>query len=228
MSPRCGYVYELLVPGAEASHALILTEDDWNATMSDSVAVPIYTSPDVRPSLVLVALNHELRANCTRVQSFPHEFLGRSIGVCDGEPWVRTRIGVRRFLDIDRRFEKKPSLAPSAPRTDWWPMQNDIHFASDPFIGPNDKLYGVISDNDWNALPETTYAAAVRLTSKTKQQRLRWEVPVTGGWVVTGDIYSMTYKRFEQKPPSSKYPSSLSDDESSQIASRQKGALTLY
>ncbi|MBA3332149.1 MAG: hypothetical protein H0T39_14985 [Actinobacteria bacterium] len=226
--PLCSYIYELQVPGgAQASHALVLTEDDWNVSMADSVVVPIYRSPESKPSLVFVALDDELRANCTRVQSLPHEFLGKTVRICSGEPWIRTRVGVRRFLDIDRRFETRPAPAPAAPRTDWWPRQNGIHFANNTSIGPDDKLYGVISDDDWNSLPETTYAAAVRLTSKTKSQRRRWEVPVAGGWVVTGDLYSVSYGRFEHKPPPSRYPSRLSDEESSQVAAKQKIALTL-
>jgi hypothetical protein len=210
-----------------ATHALVITEDDWNEAMTDSVVVPIYKAPDTHPSDMSVALNDSLRANCTRVQSMPHNFLGDSVGVCTGEPWARTRIGVRRFLDIDRRIAKTPVPQPQNARPDWWPRQNNIHFAIDPSIGPHDKLYGVMSDNDWNALPATAHAAAVRLTSKTKAQRLRWEVPVTGGWVVTGDIYSISYSRFEQKPPPSKYPAALNDDESCNIAIKQKMALTL-
>lgn len=226
--PLCSFIYELQVPVAvEASYALVLTEDDWNASMTDSVVVPIYRLPEAKPSLILVALEGELHANCTRVQSMPHEFLGSAVGVCEGEPWVRTRMGVRRFLDIDRRFDKRPAAAPAAPRTDWWPRQNDIHFANNSSIGPDDKLYGVVSDDDWNSLLETTYVAAVRLTSKAKAQRLRWEVPVTGGWVVTGDIYSVSYTRFEHKSPPGKYPSQLSDEESSQIAAKQRVALSL-
>jgi mRNA-degrading endonuclease toxin of MazEF toxin-antitoxin module len=226
--PLCGSVYELLVPGAQATRALVLTEDEWNTTMNDSVVVPIYSLPDTVPSLFFVALDNELRANCTRVQSMPHEFLGESTGVCSGDSWVRTRIGIRRFLDIDRRVQKKPSLPPTSPGHDWWPVQNEIHFGSDPPIGSDDKLYAIISDDDWNSLPATTHAAAVRLTSKTKRQRLRWEVPVTGGCVVTGDIYSISYTRLEQTLPSRKYPSRLSDEESSLIAARQKTVLTLH
>lgn len=196
--------------------------------MNDSVVVPIYSLPDTVPSL---SSSSRSIAKCVRTapafQSMPHEFLGKSTAVCSGDPWVRTRIGTRRFLDIDRRVEKKPSLPPTAPRSDWTPVQNEVHFGSDPSIGSDDKLYALISDDDWNSLPATTHAAAVRLTSKTKRQRLRWELPVTGGCVVTGDIYSISDTRLKQRPPPPKYPSHLSEEESSLIAARQKTVLTL-
>ena len=225
--PLCGSIYELNLPGALATHAVVLAEDIWNAQMGDSVVVPIYTWPAVKPSLFLVKINDQLRANCTRVQSMSHEFIGQVLGACPSEPWVRLRIGARRFLDIDRRISKTPAKLPVTPRADWWPRQNVVHFAINTAISAHDKLYGVISDNDWNSLPETPNVAAVRLTSKTKRQRARSEVPVSGGFVVTGDIYSVAVADFEQNSPPSKYPSQLSDDESSAIAIKQKSVLSL-
>ena len=225
--PRCGSIHDLNIPNAQASHVLVLTEDDWNARMGDSVVVPLYSWPEARPSPFLVAVDERLRAHCTRVQSMAHEFIGGRTGKCREEAWIRTRIGVRRFLDIDRRIAQAPADRPANPRTDWWPEQNAIHFARNARISSQDKLYAVISDNDWNSFARTANVAAVRLTSKTKPQRRRWEVPVSGGLVVTGDIYSVPLADFEQKPPAAKYPSRLGDDESSAVAFKQKTALSL-
>lgn len=226
-SPRSGAIYSLDLPNATATYVIVLTEDAWNDELADSVIVPLYASVNQNPSLFLVTIAPDLVANCTRVQSMPHEFIGEFVGYCEEERWTRARIGVRRFLDLDRRIAKTPAPPAKTSRADWWPRQNDIHFAANPSIGPDDKLYGVISDNDWNSQPHAHYAACVRLTSKSKTKRLRWEVPVTGGWVVTGDIYSISYERFDQKAPPKKYPGALSDDESSEIAVRQKVALSL-
>ena len=85
-----------------------------------------------------------------------------------------------------------------------------------------------MSDEDWNSAPGANHFAAVRLTSKTKPQRLRWEVPVgDGSFVVTGDIYSVPLADFEQTPPPEKYPAQLTDEESAAIAENQKSTLTL-
>ncbi len=225
--PLCGQIYDLSIPSAEASHVVVLTEDLWNAQMGDSVVVPLYSSPTVSPSLFLVEVNDELRANCTRVQSMAHEFIGDWIGACTEEPWTRLRIGVRRFLDLDRRIAKTPAARPRIRRGDWRPRQNHIHFARNSAIVTTDKLYGVVSDDDWNSLPQASTVAAVRLTSMTKPQRLRWELSVDGGFVVTGDIYSIAVADFEQRAPRSGYPSMLSNDESAAIAAKQKSVLSL-
>lgn len=226
--PLCGFIYVLEIPGAEATHLLVLSEDIWNARMPDSVVVPLYQLPDAATSLFLVEVGSKLKANCTRVQSMSHQFIGTvAVARCPEDAWLRVRIGVRKFLDIDRRIAKTPAKPPISPRADWWPRQNDIHFARNPAISPNDKLYGVISDDDWNSRPGVRNVAAVRLTSKTKANRLRWEVPVGGGFVVAGDVYPVALGDFEQAPPPSMYPARLTDDETAAVATKQKAALSL-
>jgi mRNA-degrading endonuclease toxin of MazEF toxin-antitoxin module len=225
--PLCREIYELVIPGAQATHVVVLTEDIWNAQMTDSVVVPLYQEPDAKASIFRVEVDDELRADCTRVQSMAHEFIGQWTATCSDESWDRMLIGVRKFLDIDRRIAKTAPPRIRVRRSDWWPRQNNIHFATNTAIKTSDKLYAVVSDNDWNSLPESLTVAAVRLTSKTKKQRLRWEVPVSGGFVVTGDIYSVAVSDFEQKTPRQPYPTKLSDDESAAIAERQESALSL-
>ena len=195
--------------------------------MRDSIVVPIYRLPGANQSSLLIRINGDLFANCTRVQSMDHGFIKSEFGACSPEPWLRTRIGVRRFIDIDRRIAKLPPVQPSAPRSGWFPQQNHVHFAVNPSIPAKDKLYGIISDDDWNSFPSAPNVAAVRLTSKTKPNRSRWEVPVSGGFVVAGDIYSLAMSDIEQKPPPATYPARLTNDESAAIAVKQKSSLSL-
>lgn len=225
--PLCGEIYELTVPGASATHALVLTEDLWNAQMGDSVVVPLYGPSDANTSLLFVAVDDELRADCTRVQSMAHEFIGDWAAPCADEPWTRVRIGVRTFLDIDRRIHQTPQPPVPVRRGDWWPRQNTIHFARNPAIQTTDKLYASVSDDDWNVQPEAATVAAVRLTSKSKSQRLRWEVPVGNGYVVAGDIYSVRIADFDRSVPRKPYPTRMTDDESAAVAEKQKSILTL-
>jgi mRNA-degrading endonuclease toxin of MazEF toxin-antitoxin module len=224
--PRCGSVHELHVPGAEATHAVVITEDAWNERMGDSVVVPLYQWPHAAPSLVLVDV-HGLRANCTRVQSMAHDFIGVRASSCPPEAWTRIRLGVRVFLDLDRRISQGPTREPTSPRTGWWPRQDDVHFARNPAAPTQDKLYAAISDDDWNSHHASTHVAAVRLTSRTKPQRRRWEVPVQGGYVVSGDVYAVPLGHFEQTAPRAPYPTSLTGAESAAIATRQKVTLSL-
>lgn len=222
--PRSARIYESAIPGARASHLLVLTEDDWNAQMQDSVIAPLYRAT-LAPSKVVVPVGEDLVALCTRVQSVPHDFVGNAVGRCPPDAWVRVRVGVRVYLDIDRRSKRAPAPDPVTEREHWWPRQRAIHFAENPHIGPRDKLYAVISDDDWNSAHATRYAAAVRLTSRTKERRLRWEVAVAGSWIVTGDLYSIAHARFEQTPPRGDYPRRMTPEESAAVADRQKIAL---
>jgi hypothetical protein len=194
--------------------------------MRDSVVVPIYDL-EANDSVVTVSLSKTQTAICTRVQSMPHEFIGESVERCPDDALLRIKEGVRRFLAIEQRRTKSPPAVPESPRGDWWPRQNDVHFALNAAIGSDDKLYSVIADNDWSSRPSATYTATVRLTSKTKPRRTRWEIPVTGGWVVTGDLYSISYKRFEQSRPRGSYPKELSAKESALVAGRQRTTLSL-
>jgi mRNA-degrading endonuclease toxin of MazEF toxin-antitoxin module len=227
--PRAGWLYENNVDGATAEHLLVVSENDWNDTMRDSVVVPVMRLTGVRPNALRVALDPEpdLYAQCTLVQSIAHEDIGAPLRVCPEEAWVRTRLGVRRFLDIDRRRTNsaKPPLA--AGPTHWWPRQDDVHFATLPGV-PQDKLMAAVSDNDWNSTVGARHCAAVRLTSRgPKAKRVRWEVPVSGGFVIVGDLYALPFTAMHRQAPPAKYPQRLSSDESSRIALRQQITLSL-
>lgn len=225
-SPACGALYESRIPRAQVQVLLVLSEDAWNSRMGDSVVVPVYRT-SVDPSDFWVEVASELLANCTKVQNIPHKYFGRPLGSCRDEPWIRTRLGVRRFLDLDARAARTPGAAVATARADWWPRQRDIHFATMPSL-PDDKLFATISDDAWNSRPQVSYCATVRLTSRTKDWRDRWEVPVRGGWVVSGDLYSTAYQRMQPAPPDAdRYPTTLTLAESEQVALRQKQTLTL-
>lgn len=227
--PRAGWLYENKVEGAVSEQLLVLSENDWNDAMRDSVVVPVMRLTDVAPNLLRVALEdtHGLYAQCTLVQSIVHEDIGAPVRVCPEATWIRTRLGVRRFLDIDRRRTEGAKPTASAERTDWWPRQDDVHFATLPGL-PQHKLMAAVSDDDWNSTAGVRHCAAVRLTSRgPKAKRARWEVPVSGGFVVAGDLYAVPYTAMRMQAPPAKYPRQLSADESSRIALRQQTTLEL-
>lgn len=227
-APLCGSLYEARIPGAQAAQLLVLTEDAWNERVRDSVVVPVFATEDPRVNLFRVEMAAGLVADCTRVQSIPHKFFGRRVGTCPEEPWTRARIGVRKHLDIDARIAGRRRMSVRTTRTDWWPRQREIFFATRPDT-PGDKLHGVISDDAWNSRPAATYCTTVRLTSRgPKEWRRRWEVPVPGGWVVSGDLYLTAYGSMDRTPPDlARYPTELSDEESAEIARRQRTTFML-
>jgi mRNA-degrading endonuclease toxin of MazEF toxin-antitoxin module len=226
--PLCGSLYTAQIPGARATHLLVLTEDLWNDRVGDSVVVPVFPVQNPTTNDYLVEIEPGFIADCTRVQSIPHEYFGQRVGTCSDDSWDRTRVGVRKHLDIDNRIARRPRARVKTARRDWWPRQREIFFASRSEM-PQDKLYGVVSDDAWNSRPAATYCTTVRLTSTdSKAWRRRWKVPVTGGWVVSGDLYLTAYQRMDQTPPHpKKYPTELSEDESAEIARRQKTTFTL-
>ncbi len=227
--PRAGWLYESGVDGAASEQLLVLSENEWNDTMRDSVVVPVMRLTEVAPNLLRVALDDApgLYAQCTLVQSIAHEDIGTPLGICPETTWIRTRLGVRRFLDIDRRRAGGAKPSPSTGRGDWWPRQDEVHFATLPGIA-QDKLMAAVSDDDWNSTAGARHCAAVRLTSRgPKTTRARWEVPVSGGFVVAGDIYALPYAAMRAQAPPARYPQRLAPDESSRIASRQQTTLNL-
>lgn len=193
--------------------------------MQDAVVVPVYED-ESEPGTLRPQLRSGELADCTRVQNVPQEFLGQRLGTCPEEPWVRIRMGVRLHLDLDNRVKQHRNPAGSVHRATWWPRQNEVHFAAYPGI-PTDKLFGVVSDAQWNSRAAAEYCSAVRLTSRSKASRRRWEVPVSGGNVVCGDIYLLPYENMDRRSPAPRYPDRLSDDESARIAINQKRTLTL-
>lgn len=229
-SARCGWLYKPSPsrPGSSDLRGfVVLSEDDWNGVMGDSVVVPIYKEPGATPSELKVEVQKGLFADCSKVISLTHEVLGEAAGKCSQEPWVRIRMGVRMFLDIDARVAKAPKSAVVSTRTAWWPQRDDVHLASHHLMDGR-KLFAVISDDDFNSGPTTNRAAFVKLTSKTKEFRERWEVPVSGGWVVSGDVYQLLYADVDPATPDvEKYPAALTPDESSALARNQKKTLTL-
>ncbi len=225
--PLCGSLYEARIPGSVVVQLLVLTENAWNERMGDSVTVPVYEVESARPNDFHVEIAPGLMADCTRAQNMPHDFFGPWVGVCHTDPWVRSRIGVRKHLDIDRRIAGASGPTPASARTAWWPRQRNVHFAGHPAI-PRDKLFAALSADAWNSRPAARYCSAVRLTSRTKPQRLRWEVPVRDGWVVSGDLYVVAYAHMDQSDPDPhRYPTRITADESAALAVRQRATLEL-
>lgn len=217
-APLWGHVHDFVLPGARAEAAVVLSEDDWNLRTRDAVIVPVFRAPGSAESNVRVALDDELVADCTRVQNVAQEYLGDSREPCAREVLTRIRLGVRIYLDLDRLMAMKPH-SPLRPRSDWWPRQGQVRHADIPEV-PGEKMFCIVSDDDWNSRPTTSYSGAVRLTSKKRDWRGRWEVEVPGGCVVAGHLYSLLHADIDPRPPEGKRPPELTPEELKEIAER--------
>lgn len=191
MKPLRGRVYGLdPADGAEAQAAVVLSEDDWNAAMNDSVVVPLYerTPPEenaLRPTV------GKLVADCTRVGGLEHELLLDDRGLAPPDELEAVVAGVRLYLDIETLLHPpRLNRPPTAGRPDWWPRRGEVYYGHR--FQAQRELYGVITDDEWNV--RNDYATCAYITSGFKRWRERWQIPLsTGGYAITGDIEPFLY-----------------------------------
>lgn len=217
-APIWGHVHDLVLPGARAAAAIALSEDDWNLRTRDAVIVPVFRAPGSAQGNVRIALDDQLVADCTRVQNVAQEYLGEDRGSCAREALRGIRLGVRIYLDIDRLLALN-RRSPLKPRSEWWPRQGQVRYAEIP-DPPEDKMFCIVSDDDWSSRPTTTYSGAVRLTSKTRDWRGPWEVEIPGGYLVAGHLYSLLHEDINPDPPRGERPTELSPEKLKEVAER--------
>jgi mRNA-degrading endonuclease toxin of MazEF toxin-antitoxin module len=224
--PAWGHLYDFELEGAKAEAVLVVSEDEWNARTRDAVIVPVYREPGTAAGNVRIAVDDELVADCTRVQNVAQETLGADRGPCPREPMLRVRIGIRVYLDIDRLLKRAGPRTPPAARDEWWPHQGEIRYAELPQF-PGDKMFCVISDDDWNSRATTIYSAGLRLTSKAREWRSRWEVTISNGWIVAGHLYSLLHEDIDPSAPKAPRPQEASVEELHELADRLSVMLKL-
>lgn len=225
MSLRRGFVYENATPGGRAQQLLALSEQDWNDVVPDGIAVPIFDrGAGQQPSLMLVAMGETRFADCTKVQTVLDEFWGAAVGPCPDAALQHIEAGVRAFLTLDQLKAGRPAAPAGSGAADWWPTQGLVRYVEPPINGQR-KMHGTLSEDAWNVIgPSWT---TVRLTSRDKGWRSRWQVPVTGGFVVSGDLFATPRGDMDSTPPRSPRPSRLVTAELSAIAERLEQTLAL-
>jgi hypothetical protein len=63
--------------------------------------------------------------------------------------------------------------------------------------GQQREIFAVISSDDWNV--QARHATVVWLTSWDKRFRRPWQVPVSGGYAVCGDVLMRAYSSFDKR-----------------------------
>ncbi len=164
--------------------------------MHDSVVVPLYTESatdenPLRPSV------GQFTSDCTRVGGVEDELLSATIGPAEDNELSTVVFGVRLYLDIDTllnppRLQRPPSVG----RVDWWPRRGEVFYGHR--VDDQRELYGVITDDEWNV--RNDYATCAFITSRFKQWRDRWQIPISsGGYAITGDIEPFRYVELDQR-----------------------------
>ena len=79
---------------------------------------------------------------------------------------------------------------------DWWPRRGEVFYGHR--VDDQRELYGVITDDEWNV--RNDYATCAFITSRFKQWRDRWQIPISsGGYAITGDIEPFRYVELDQR-----------------------------
>jgi mRNA-degrading endonuclease toxin of MazEF toxin-antitoxin module len=201
VKPTRGRVYRLQASlGARAQAALVLSEDDWNRVMGDSVVVPLYATEPVHPGALRPKVG-ALWSDCTLLGGVDQELLGEDLGAADSQVLLEVGAAVRLYLDLDALIEPpRVRRPPTIGRSEWWPRRGEIHYGRR--FGEQRERYGVITDDDWNV--RNDYAACVFITSRFKQWRTRWQIPLaSGGHAIAGDIEPFSYTELDarNRPP---------------------------
>lgn len=225
--PLWGHIYDFELKGARAEAVLVVSENDWNSRTRDVVVVPLYGGGVAEAGNVRIAIKDGLVADCTRVQNVAQDVIGADRGASERQALLRVRLGLRVYLDIDRLVDRaRPRASAPDANTGWWPRQGQVRYAEVPGF-PADKMFCVVSEDDWNSRTSTAYSAALRLMSKTRRWRSQWEVEIGNRWIVAGHLYSLLHADIDQAVPSSPRPREACPEELHQLAMRLSVLLKL-
>lgn len=232
MSARRGFIYQLAIDGGDdpdfvpptAERVLVLSEDRWNETMKSSAIVPFYSrraDESQHAALLQPPVDDDSYADCTLLQSLDDDDLGDLVEACDQEALDAVVRGVRAYLDIDALLTRKIKRPPARGRSTFWPRQGDVYWGRR--FGTQRERYLIAADDEFNIRSERT--AALFLTSRGKNWRSRWQVPVRGGFVISGDIDQFAYVELdEQDRPN---PGQFTRDEMAEVAAALVDVLEL-
>lgn len=223
MSARRGVLYQLAVDGGgdpdfvppAAERVLVLSENRWNETMKSSVIVPLYprrSEESEHAALLQPPVDDDSYADCTLLQSLDDDDLGNLVEACDQEALDAVVRGVRTYLGIDALLTRKIERPPARGRSTFWPRQRDVYWGRR--FETQRERYLIAAEDEFNIRSDRT--AALFLTSRGKNWRSRWQVPVHGGFVISGDIDQFAYVELdEQNRPK---PSQFTRDEMAEVA----------
>ena len=106
------------------------------------------------------------------------------------------------MLNVDRLIHGGQTLA-KGESVPWYPRFGHVYYSRNAIQGSN-KMYVILSDDAWN--DANPWVIGIRLTSRSKPPRLRWEIPLSGGPAIVGDIFPLPKAMLDQRPPKAPRP----------------------
>jgi mRNA-degrading endonuclease toxin of MazEF toxin-antitoxin module len=190
-----------------ASHALVVSEDDWNDLGIDVVAVPCAPGRGegslIRPVIGTLPTAHDapvpLHARCDLIRAVPREALGERVRCglySDWQALIADALGT--LIGLGHRLgSRRPSTGPRTGQ--WWPRQGQVTYG--PSYDGERKMVATVTEDDWNVAHDRSLA--IRLTSRARGRSRSWYVPLQGGWLATPDVAAYLYSQLDQRgrPP---------------------------
>ena len=178
------------------TRAVVVSEDAWNEWAKSPIVVPLaaeLSANALRPQVGQIGV-----ADCTRPITVSQTRLGEVRGHLSTGESTAVTTALASMLNIARLITGTAPPPPAPPTPEWYPRFGSIYFDTLP-VGGHEKMFAIVSDDRWNATQP--FVIGLRLTSKRKELRQRWEVPLTGGPAIVGDIQLIPTARLEQTPP---------------------------
>lgn len=183
-------------PLSTATQAVVVSEDLWNRWARSPIIVPLATG--LGANLLRPAIGHGLVADCTRPITVNAARLGAVRGSLSAEESAAVTAALASMLNVDHLITGTAPPQPTQAVSGWYPRFADVHLDTLEIAGQQ-TMFAILSDDLWNATER--FVIGLRLTSQSKPPRVRWEVPLSGGPVVVGDIHLLPTTRLSQTPP---------------------------
>ncbi len=163
-----GTLHALDVPGTAVLGAVVISNDRWNAAMSQVTVLPLVASP--RPEEREYALGYRhgaisaARPLTVLAPSDPNSVLGPPIASLSTAELDSLEDLLCRFLQLPALLARIPAPARPLGAANAYPVWGDVYRG--PVLAGERKRFVVVSPNDWNRA--SGLAVGVRTTTRLK------------------------------------------------------------
>ncbi len=175
-----GTLHNLDVPGAAARGAVVISNDRWNAAMSQVAVLPLVASvPPAERTYALAYRNGVVTAArplAVLAPPDPASALGPPIASLSNAELGELEESLCRFLQLPTLLGGIPALPRPVGDASTYPVWGDIYRG--PVLAGERKRFVVVSPNEWNR--SSGLAVGVRTTTRLKIDDLWFPVILDG------------------------------------------------
>ena len=175
-----GTVHQLDAPGGTTSRAVVISNDRWNAAMSQIAVLPIVQTlrPGERAYAVPYDAHFITAARPLAILAPPHPGspLGPAIAGLSSLELEAVEERLTEFLQLPALLRGLGMIARPTGDTTTYPLWGEVYRG--PILGGQRKRFVVVSPSDWNRA--SGLAVGVRTTTQLKIDDV-WFPPILGG-----------------------------------------------